>query len=244
MAEGWARKWISDQIEILGSDVGKLEKLDEGNEKESSSLSSDNGHDANNFIQEKIAMLKNTVVVSVALDSSSVFKTSSDSDEGLTPTVPGNNNNARVYRKHIKSKAVEAMKKEGIDITSHQPKTVDEIMHVIRNDSISLPESLPSSLPSKPFVFNETLTREIDENQKMDEKPTLKTVDKLIVLCSCGEMDDKLVKRSKSIEEWQIDAPTAACKAGEGDLAYTRVSLQIKDEVNNLMKQLILGHPL
>jgi hypothetical protein len=52
-------------------------------------------------------------------------------------------------------------------------------------------------------------------------------------------MDDKLVKRSKSIEEWQIDAPTAFCKAGEGDMAYRRVSLQIKDEVSKLMERLL-----
>jgi protein-tyrosine-phosphatase len=239
MAEGWARKWISDQLEILGSTVqfnnNDDDDVSSGNDKES--LSSTNHRDTI-CIQEKLAILNNTIVVSVALDSSSVFKNSSN-DDLASPLA--DTNNVSLYRKQVKSKAVEAMKKEGIDIASHQPKTVDEIMHVIRNDGVLLPESLPMN---KRFVANiETLTKESDQEcHNMEETSTQKTVDKLIVLCSCGEMNDKLLKCSKSIEEWHIDAPTAASKAGEGDMAYRRVSLQIKDEVNNLMERLV-GYP-
>ena len=66
-----------------------------------------------------------------------------------------------------------------------------------------------------------------------------KVVDRLVILCSCGdEVKRALVERSKQTDEWDIPAPTAAAKAGEGDAAYRRVSLQIRDEVNKLMNEL------
>ena len=66
-----------------------------------------------------------------------------------------------------------------------------------------------------------------------------KVVDRLVILCSCGDhVKRALVERSKQTDEWDIPAPTAAAKAGEGDAAYRRVSLQIRDEVNKLMNEL------
>jgi hypothetical protein len=164
MAEGWARKWISDQILILGSKTGNQALLSDWGEKES--LSSDDID--RNRIQEKIAILKNTIVVSVALDSSSVFKTATKSTEDLASPL-NDEYNAYLCRKQVKPKAVEAMKKDGVDIASHQPKTVDEIIHVIRHDGAS---SLPDSMTTlKPFVPSETiLTPESDQEQET-EKP-------------------------------------------------------------------------
>ena len=66
-----------------------------------------------------------------------------------------------------------------------------------------------------------------------------KVVDRLVILCSCGDdVKRALVERSKQTDEWDIPAPTAAAKAGEGDAAYRRVSLQIRDEVTKLMNEL------
>jgi len=65
-------------------------------------------------------------------------------------------------------------------------------------------------------------------------------IDHLIVLCSCGDnMKDNLMRRSKYVEEWDIEPPTAAAKSGEGDGAYRRVSLEIREEVNSMMEGLL-----
>ena len=66
----------------------------------------------------------------------------------------------------------------------------------------------------------------------------------MIVLCSCGDaLKYKLACRSKSVEEWSIDAPTSAAEAGEGDTAYHRVSLEIRNEVKILMESLLGNDP-
>jgi len=65
-------------------------------------------------------------------------------------------------------------------------------------------------------------------------------IDHLIVLCSCGDhMKNNLMRCSKYVEEWDIEPPTAAAKSGEGDGAYRRVSLEIREEVNNMMEGLL-----
>ena len=86
-----------------------------------------------------------------------------------------------------------------------------------------------------PKTFTEILPTLTGSAAEVDQK----VVDRLVILCSCGdEVKRALVERSKQTDEWDIPAPTAAAKAGEGDAAYRRVSLQIRDEVNKLMNEL------
>ena len=111
-------------------------------------------------------------------------------------------------RKTVKGKAVEAMLLDGIDISQFAPKTMAEVLPILSSSAAE--------------------TAEADE----------KVVDRLVILCSCGDdVKRALVERSKQTDEWDIPAPTAAAKAGEGDAAYRRVSLQIRDEVNKLMNE-------
>ena len=66
-----------------------------------------------------------------------------------------------------------------------------------------------------------------------------KLVDRLVILCSCGDdVKRQLVESSKSVEEWEIDPPTTAAKI-EGDPAYRRVCLEIREEVNVLMNKIV-----
>eukprot|EP00563_Minutocellus_polymorphus_P006412 CAMPEP_0181029952 /NCGR_PEP_ID=MMETSP1070-20121207/5470_1 /TAXON_ID=265543 /ORGANISM="Minutocellus polymorphus, Strain NH13" /LENGTH=176 /DNA_ID=CAMNT_0023107291 /DNA_START=171 /DNA_END=701 /DNA_ORIENTATION=+ len=113
-------------------------------------------------------------------------------------------------RKTVKGKAVEAMLLDGIDISQYAPKTLSDIVPILSAADVDVAA---------------------DADQKI--------VDRLVILCSCGdEVKRALVERSKHTYEWDIPAPTAAAKAGEGDAAYRRVSLQIRDEVNKLMGEL------
>lgn len=63
-------------------------------------------------------------------------------------------------------------------------------------------------------------------------------VDNLIVLCSCSTLKRRLSNMSKQTFDWDIDAPTDAAKAGEGDNAYIRVSREIKSRVDEFMNGL------
>ena len=113
-------------------------------------------------------------------------------------------------RKTVKGKAVEAMLLDGIDISQYAPKSLPEIIPILDRSAADV-------------------AAEAEE----------KIVDRLVILCACGdEVKRALVERSKHTDEWDIPAPTAAAKAGEGDAAYRRVSLQIRDEVNKLMGEL------
>ena len=118
-------------------------------------------------------------------------------------------------RKTVKGKAVEAMLLDGIDISQYAPKSLPEIIPILARSAAD--------------------ATHIDVAAETEQK----IVDRLVILCSCGdEVKRALVERSKHTDEWDIPAPTAAAKAGEGDAAYRRVSLQIRDEVNKLMGEL------
>eukprot|EP00565_Helicotheca_tamesis_P006999 CAMPEP_0185732386 /NCGR_PEP_ID=MMETSP1171-20130828/15982_1 /TAXON_ID=374046 /ORGANISM="Helicotheca tamensis, Strain CCMP826" /LENGTH=193 /DNA_ID=CAMNT_0028401857 /DNA_START=114 /DNA_END=691 /DNA_ORIENTATION=+ len=113
--------------------------------------------------------------------------------------------------KVVKEKAVHAMAEDGIDISRYAPKCVKELLP-------SLCTNLSSSHADK-------------------KRP----VDKLVLLCSCGdEVKRDLVRQSKSVEEWNVDAPTALSKGPEGESAYRRVSHEIRREVDSLMERLTM----
>lgn len=78
---------------------------------------------------------------------------------------------------------------------------------------------------------NITVSEQIDTQQQQQHL----MVDNLIVLCSCSSLKRRLSDMSKQTFDWDIDAPTDAAKAGEGDGAYIRVSRQIKCKVDEFM---------
>eukprot|EP00559_Dactyliosolen_fragilissimus_P006637 CAMPEP_0184865340 /NCGR_PEP_ID=MMETSP0580-20130426/17758_1 /TAXON_ID=1118495 /ORGANISM="Dactyliosolen fragilissimus" /LENGTH=217 /DNA_ID=CAMNT_0027364497 /DNA_START=38 /DNA_END=691 /DNA_ORIENTATION=- len=216
MAEAWAKEWIRKRKENLHS---KLLSYDERN-RENNLLQYEFNREN---IEKSISALDNFVVVSIALDCAAVYEeTVSYSD---LFQIPAGFHKHHYKRKSIKEKAINAMAKDGIDISQSFPKAFQEVMPELE---ANFPvEILSSSLSS--------LSR-IGEDEKDDVRP----VDKLVVLCSCGDdMKKNLANQSKSVEEWNIDAPTAAAKSGEGDDAYHRVSLEIRDEVDNLMSRLV-----
>jgi protein-tyrosine-phosphatase len=143
----------------------------------------------------------NTVVASIALDSSAVF----------------HNNDSHQDRKSVKSKAVQVMAQDGVDISTFYPKSMQEI------------------LPLTNYSSSSTTTTTNDDDDHYN-----KPIDVLIVLCSCGDdVKEKLHQQCKSIQVWNVEAPTAAAKI-EGEGAFRRVSLEIRDQVHSLMEEL---HP-
>eukprot|EP00562_Extubocellulus_spinifer_P018670 CAMPEP_0178598616 /NCGR_PEP_ID=MMETSP0697-20121206/32845_1 /TAXON_ID=265572 /ORGANISM="Extubocellulus spinifer, Strain CCMP396" /LENGTH=249 /DNA_ID=CAMNT_0020236411 /DNA_START=18 /DNA_END=767 /DNA_ORIENTATION=- len=231
MAEGWAKDWLKRQKELL-------EKAESFSSKDhadcSCSLAEETGSDSllrrlesKEDIERRRSILDRVVVTSVALDSSSVFKCETGACCGDTCETPS-------QRKEVKSKAVAAMKEDGVDISNSRPKTLQEILPILSKST----ENETNAVDDVSAVYSSTLfVSKIEGGQGQGEK---KVVDRLIVLCSCGnDIKRKLVRRSKSVEEWDIDAPTAASKVGEGDGAYRRVSLEIRNEVNILMDSLL-----
>mmetsp|Transcript_8138 Transcript_8138/g.9388 ORF Transcript_8138/g.9388 Transcript_8138/m.9388 type:complete len:235 (+) Transcript_8138:143-847(+) len=214
MAEGWARNWLEKQ---------KDEKLNAIN---GSNMSD---HDEAK-IRKQLCLLEDTIVTSVALDSSAVFERQFGEEKNDLSIT-----NSSYKRKTIKPKAIQVMSDDGIDIESYMPKTVDEVLPLL-NKTSQKNNCLETFLAKNPTPISHSFI--IDDD--MDDEEISKSVDKLIVLCSCGdELKYKLVRRSKSVEEWTIDPPTTAAKSGEGDAAYRRVSLEIRSEVNILMSSLI-----
>ena len=67
--------------------------------------------------------------------------------------------------------------------------------------------------------------------------PTSAKAEKIIVMCDCKVSLDDLYQFGESVEEWKIDAPTVAFKAGDVQ-AYRRVCLDIKKEVDELTAKL------
>lgn len=224
MAEGWARKWLDGRIIMLDNTLQEFrEEMEDVNDNTAQLNLTQN-------VEKHIEILKDTIIVSVALDSNSVFVSSNDH----STEIP--------QRKNVKSKAVDAMGMDGVDISSFQPKTVEEIIPFIKNenDQIEVSGQLSPGVELGDVIIDEINMDDVIKDSNDQEKP----VDKLIVLCSCGQdMKYKLARRSKSVEEWNIDPPTSASKSGEGDVAYRRVSLEIKKEVNILMKSLF-GNPI
>uniref|UniRef100_A0A7S1FZ85 Phosphotyrosine protein phosphatase I domain-containing protein n=1 Tax=Corethron hystrix TaxID=216773 RepID=A0A7S1FZ85_9STRA len=209
MAEGWAHQWIIDEVERHKTAIEDCHYIDEKKDV----IDSYNNH-LTHRVKDYVSSLENIAVTSVALDSSAVF----DAPSSMCASTLA----SKCQRKQVKSKAVEAMAKDGVDISLFRPKTIDESIPFLEN--IAKPKSTEEMV--------------IEGNGKSP----IKSVDKLIVLCSCGEeMKYELTRRSISVEEWSIDAPTAASKAGEGDKAYQRVSLEIKEKVNILMRSLKLS---
>jgi predicted Zn-ribbon and HTH transcriptional regulator len=294
MAEGWAKEWIQSHRKALSTQLQTIKR---------------STNDDLTILQEKISLLDKTIIASVALDASAVFQpaVSSSSPQTATTKTPSltrvtpsssqsnftDTNSLLLQRKSIKTKAIEAMKSDGIDISTYVPKTVDEVIpmllseeeeehngsthhqmmmkeneekddetlnHIYPINSVSSSSSSSTS-PSIPSSCQKCMEEKVNEDYEDHQEDNItkatstttttttasntttttianeeKNIDKLIVLCSCGdELKHNLIRVSKSVEEWLIDPPTTASKNGEGDGAYRRVSLEIREEVDKLM---------
>eukprot|EP00978_Attheya_sp_CCMP212_P003130 scaffold6436_cov52-Attheya_sp.AAC.5 len=210
MAEGWAKRWIQDR-------------------KASASAS------ASTVSMEERALLEDIVVASVALDSASVFGAAASLSSCSETTCCGDRCETVAERKLVKSMAVQAMSLDGVDISTHIPKTVEELAASLASSSSSTNKTRAFLRKQEPPSFQQQ-QHEPEDSQHGD----MMMMDKLIVLCSCGdEMKSQLVRRSVSVEEWNVDAPTAAAQSGEGASAYRRVSQDIRLKVDNLMEQIV-----
>lgn len=209
MAEGWAKDWLEKR---------KNDLIHQG---KTTGIQNQKG------IEQQLQVLSKASIFSVALDSSSVFKFASSNSESCC----GENFATNSERKSVKEKAIEAMARDGIDISNNIPKTINEVLPSLHGGtSPSLCSTSESSLGEEESEFYEALALE-DENET-------KIVDKLIILCSCGDaMKEYMKSRARSVEEWNVDAPTEKMKNGEKD-AYRRVSLEIKNEVNGLLNDI------
>jgi len=229
MAEGWAKEWIRDKKDTFNK---KLKGLKEENETGICPVT-----------ERSISVIDNFMVASVALDSSAVFTTepSQSSLEIMT----------HQQRKSVKSKAVAAMAEDGVDISCYIPKTADEILLILDGKDIFEGDKQDSNYHSTSSVEQDDAQIDISAQEEKSslDGPIIDSeitgvnnasIDRLIVLCSCGDnMKKNLMQCSKYVEEWDIEPPTAAAKSGEGDGAYRRVSLEIRDEVNSMMESLL-----
>jgi protein-tyrosine-phosphatase len=265
MAEGWARKWVEDEKEIvLTRQAARLNGL------------VDDLSEFNSVYDDRLLkFLDSLLVLSVALDETAII--SSDNGKATSPTqnvcitcdgemCPSEPQ----VRKSVKSKAIKAMAKDGVDISSFIPKAIHEItpqiLYAIKenrsknNEQIEQSEFRRNQLSVKSSTrrvidFLEKSSKEmgfayagikVQDNflanrnsmPEADASEQCLMVDNLIVLCSCSTLKRRLSDMSKQTIDWDIDAPTDAAKAGEGDGAYIRVSRQIKCKVDEFLSNL------
>ena len=107
-------------------------------------------------------------------------------------------------------------------------KTVGRPRKVVKQKAIQTMRELGVEMENiKPKTFEEV----------MMGLPTSAKAEKIIVMCDCKVSLDDLYQFGESVEEWKIDAPTVAFKAGDVQ-AYRRVCLDIKKEVDELMEKI------
>jgi len=285
MAEAWAQEWI--KAERLGVENRTI------------------GHIGDEDDRQLRAFLDGLMVVSVALDESSVAnnekssmdtsisyigtplnRLSSSPTSSLTSHFEASSNSARQcvtcdgemctstsQRRRPKEKAIQAMARDGVDISPYYAKTFSEVLpfvvsHHRRQTSdlfikhqidlglknwkshlsfAGLRRVLESASREMGMAFagivrdddrSESIAVEETDNERISEC----VVDNLIVLCSCpASLKRQLSELSKETLDWDIDPPTAAARAGEGDGAYLRVSRQIREKVHNFMNQMKRG---
>ena len=254
MAEGWAKHWLENE-------KTELEARRRTGNAEGDALKRD---------RRLQAFLDGLVLASVALDESSVMSSPSPHEDSTLSSSPtssitsffAKDCNQRtnsstscvtcdgettcsftLRRKKVKSKAIEAMAKDGVDISDATPKTINDVL-----SSVSCGEA--SHCKKRSFSILEMLRRvslqmswayagvaEVEDKSEL--KVEGRSVDSLVVLCSCADsLKRKLSDMSKETLEWNIDAPTAFAKEGEGDGAYLRVSRQIRVQVEQFMDRL------
>ena len=259
MAEGWAKRWVNEE---RSSVERRQASRQNGLPSDGSRHCLDAKYDA-----LLLSYLNGLVLLSVAFDESQIIskddavkEADNKAPQNLCITCDGETSCQSFVRKSVKAKAVEAMAKDGVDISSFIPKSISEITPQI----LSLLESAP-----KHEHHNETEHRRVEEDSRQNASETgisydsmrdfncnlsnpqcnhdnhneskgpSPMVDNLIVLCSvCATLKRPLLDISKQTLDWDIDAPTNLAMAGEGDGAYLRVSRQIKSKVDEFLNQL------
>ena len=142
-----------------------------------------------------------------------------------------------------KERAIQAMMKDGVDISSYYAKSLRDISpHIVSNSNNKKIQQIPIFNGIRRVIervreIGLTLTG-INKDDDGDDKHDERVVDNLIVLCSCPDtMKQQLSEMSRETIEWNIDAPSNAAKE-EGDAAFLRVSRQIRQKVYNFMNEL------
>jgi protein-tyrosine-phosphatase len=252
MAEGWAKNWMENErskLEARRTDVKGSNQLEVQRDRRLQSF------------------LDSLVVASVALDESSVTsplhddaRLSSSPRSSLTTFFTRNNSvestnsascvtcdgettcTSPLRRKKVKSKAIDAMAVDGVDISDATPKTIHDVLssEVTCGDGGSPYGSKKRSFSLLEMLRSVSLQMSLAYAGVVEvESTTRQSVDSLVVLCSCADsLKRKLSDISKETFEWDIDAPTALAKEGEGDAAYLRVSRQIRVKVETFMNRL------
>lgn len=258
MAEGWAKYWLQNE----------KTKLEERRRTCTATITEGDVLQRDRRLQ---TFLDGLVIASVALDESSITShedislsaspTSSitsffaQNDQITNPstsscvTCDGETScSFPLRRKKVKSKAIEAMAKDGVDISDATPKTIHDVLSSVSYGSEGKPSncchkkrsfSLLKMLRSVSLQMSLAYAGVTEMNDESELNNEGRAVDSLVVLCSCSDsMKQKLSDMSKETLEWNIDAPTAFAKEGEGDGAYLRVSRQIREQVELFMDRL------
>lgn len=258
MAEGWAKRWVNKE---RASVEGRQASRQNGLLSDGSRHCLDAKYDA-----LLLSFLNGLLLLSVAFDESQIISKddavieADKAPHNLCITCDGETSCQSFVRKFVKAKAVEAMAKDGVDISSFIPKSISEITPQI----LSLLESAPKHehhtetehhRVEEDFRQNASETRisydsmrdfncnasnpQCNYDNHNESKGRSPIVDNLIVLCSvCATLKRPLLDISKQTLDWDIDAPTNLAMAGEGDGAYLRVSRQIKSKVDEFLNQL------
>ena len=263
MAEGWAKKWVEDQRLLI-----KARQATRRREQQLAAPVSSSSADAEEYDDRLLSFLDGLLLLSVALDESAITSkaetpindsiSSTATNTSICVTCHGEACPNSQQRKVVKSKAIQAMAQDGVDISSYFPKSIGEITPLILDSVQKKRDDRAQSVMKKRRVVEQlSMKRVLGFLQKAskdmglayagiqrDTKLNLTDteiseeqimVDNLIVLCSCPNLKRRLSDMSKQTTDWDIDAPTDAAKSGEGDAAYVRVSRQIKCKVDELL---------
>ena len=272
MAEGWAHEWvkleerkISEDSSMNDGDRQLLREFLDGlvivsvalDEASVSASQADTP-------QQQLSMSPTSSLITdfdgIARSRQCVTCCGDGDDDEVVCTMSKSNDNKS--RKPPKQKAIQAMAKDGIDISSYYAKSYREILPFVMNrrrPSSDVDVSLKSWKMMSSFTHIkralEDASREMglafagvpkrssfeseDSNASDDVLEGTTPVDNLIVLCSCPDsLKRQLSDMSKETLDWDIDPPTAASKSAEGDGAYLRVSREIRDKVYAFMNEL------
>ena len=260
MAEGWAKKWVEDQRLLIKARQAARRREEQLTAPVSSSYADADEHD-----DRLLSFLDGLLLLSVALDDSAIV---SKADTPINDSISSTTTNTSIcvtchgeacpnsqQRKVVKSKAIQAMARDGVDISSYFPKSIGEITPLIldrgdRDQSVMKKRRVVEQLSMKRVLgFLQKASKDMglayagirsdinSTNTETSQEQIM--VDNLIVLCSCPNLKRRLSDMSKRTTDWDIDAPTDAAKSGEGDAAYVRVSRQIKCKVDELLDGLM-----
>lgn len=265
MAEGWAKNWITNERSKL--DARRRSDIITGDNQEEVQREQRLQSFLDSLVVASVALDESSVTSSLhditSLSSSprsslTSFFTKNNSSDAINSTscvtCDGETCTSPLRRKKVKEKAVKAMATDGVDISHAIPKTIDDVLssssgskgeeqllRCSKSRSFSLLEILRRISMETSLAYAAIAVEDASEPGDVgaDTSDEQRSVDSLVVLCACSDsLKQKLSGMSKETLEWDIDAPTALAKEGEGDMAYLRVSRQIRVKVEAFMDHL------